>query len=55
MCNIYYIKRLYKKLLSDRNKTLDELQHTQANLQKNIPKILKKPNTPRAAVVIAIN
>jgi hypothetical protein len=42
---------LYKKLLSDRNKTLDELQHTQSNLQKNIPKIVKKPNTPRAAVV----
>lgn len=43
--------RLFKKLLSDRNKTLDELQQTQSNLQKNIPKIVKKPNTPRAAVV----
>jgi len=47
--------RLFKKLLSDRNKTLDELQQTQSNLQKNIPKIVKKPNTPRAAVVGAIS
>ncbi|KAG2201932.1 hypothetical protein INT46_000522 [Mucor plumbeus] len=45
---------LYKKLLSDRNKTLDELQHTQSNLQKNIPKIVKKPNTPRAAVAFSL-
>lgn len=46
-----HLFRLFKKLLSDRNKTLDELQQTQSNLQKNIPKIVKKPNTPRAAVV----
>ncbi|CEP11103.1 hypothetical protein [Parasitella parasitica] len=45
---------LYKKLLSDRNKTLDELQQTQSNLQKNISKIVKKPNTPRAAVAFSL-
>jgi hypothetical protein len=44
-------KRLYKKLLFDRNKTLEELHYTQNSLQKNIPKIVKKPNTSRAAMV----
>ncbi|OBZ87182.1 Ataxin-7-like protein 3 [Choanephora cucurbitarum] len=45
---------LFKKLLSDRNKTLEELQYTQASLQKHIPKIVKKPNTPRAAVAFSL-
>ncbi|KAI8077279.1 uncharacterized protein B0P05DRAFT_544328, partial [Gilbertella persicaria] len=45
---------LYKKLLSDRNRTLEELQHTQTSLQNNIPKITKKPNTPRAAIAFSL-
>ncbi|CAO3632157.1 unnamed protein product [Mucor hiemalis] len=45
---------LFKRLLSDRNKTLEELHHTQASLQKNIPKIVKKPNTPRAAMAFSL-
>ncbi|GAA5814121.1 hypothetical protein MFLAVUS_007611 [Mucor flavus] len=45
---------LFKKLLSDRNKTLEELSHTQASLQNNIPNIVKKPHTPRAAMAFSL-
>ncbi|KAI7898314.1 uncharacterized protein BX663DRAFT_525396 [Cokeromyces recurvatus] len=46
--------RLYKKLLSEKNRTIEELERTQLSLQKNIPKAIKKPNISRAALAFSL-
>ncbi|KAI9482812.1 MAG: hypothetical protein EXX96DRAFT_555681 [Benjaminiella poitrasii] len=45
---------LYKKLLTEKNKTIEDLERTQLSLQKNIPKITKKPSSSRAAVAFSL-
>ncbi|KAI8973373.1 hypothetical protein BDF20DRAFT_989364 [Mycotypha africana] len=44
----------YKKLLTDRNKKLDELEQTHINLQKHIPNMAQKPDKPRVAVAFSL-
>ncbi|KAI8885469.1 hypothetical protein K501DRAFT_215655 [Backusella circina FSU 941] len=44
----------FKKVLSDHNRKLDDLQHIQSNLQKNIPKMAKKPGISKAALAYSI-